>query len=203
MPRSELVCDGPVLDPLPAPDFCISASGLARTALRHPRYQRLGIGYRQQASLCSTFSLAHGSKMFGSLDISIFTHAYAASADTPGTYPFVDSQAGKPCYQICHGRSLTTTRIVVMMFFSQKNNALLSKERNSVTSNLATRDICSTICIVASSYCGLHKPSDTYNAGNSYRSDSPTQVVFHFLSHPLSAVLLYRATSWCTFFGIS
>lgn len=85
-------------------------------------------------------------------------------------------------------------------FFFHKIKALLSKERNSVTSNLATRDIYSTICIVASSYCGLHKPSDTYNAGNSYRSDSPTQVVFHFLSHPLSAVLLYRATSWCTFF---
>lgn len=54
MPRSELVCDGPVLDPLPAPDFCISASGLARTASRHPRYQRLGIGYRQH--LCALHS---------------------------------------------------------------------------------------------------------------------------------------------------
>lgn len=114
------VCDGPVLDPLPAPDFCISASGLARTASRHPRYQRLGIGYRQH--LCALHSAwrMEAKCLARWIYQSSRTPTYAASADTPGTYPFVDSQAGKPCYQICHGRSLTTTRIVVMMFFSQK-----------------------------------------------------------------------------------
>lgn len=61
----------------------------------------------------------------------------------------MDSQAGKPCYQICHGRSLTTTRIVVMIFCARKNKGLLSKECNSVTSNLATRDIYSTIAVLS------------------------------------------------------
>lgn len=85
-------------------------------------------------------------------------------------------------------------------FFSQK--IMLSKECNSVTSNLTTRDILLHYsCIVAGSYCGLHKPYDMY-AGSSYRLDSPTSIVF-FPSHTLSAILLvYRATSWCTF-GIS
>lgn len=100
MPRSELVCDDPALDPLPAPDFCISASGLARTA---SRYQRLGVGYRQHLwPLHSAWRM--GAKLLARW-ISIFAHTYAASADTPGTYPFMDSQAGKPCYQICHGHS--------------------------------------------------------------------------------------------------
>lgn len=59
---------------------------------------------------------------------------YAASADTPGTYPFVDSQAGKPDYQICHGRSLTTTSIVVMMFFFffTKNNAFKGMQQRYI-----------------------------------------------------------------------
>lgn len=127
MPRSELVCDGPALDPLPAPDFCISASGLARTASRHLRYRRLGIGYRQH--LCALHSAWRMEAKCLARWISVFAHTYAASADTPGgTYPFVDSQAGKPCYQICHGRSLTTTRIVVMMFFFPFN---VSLQRNA------------------------------------------------------------------------
>lgn len=84
MPRSELVCDGPALDPLPAPDFCISASGLARSASRHPRHQRLGIGYRQH--LCARHSAWRLEAKCLARWKSVSTHTYAASADTPGIH---------------------------------------------------------------------------------------------------------------------
>lgn len=61
-------------------------------------------------------------------------------------------------------------------------------------------------CIVASSYCGLHQPYDTYNADKVYRLDSPTRVVFRFFSsRTLSAILLqYIALPrGASFFGIS
>ncbi|PTB35989.1 hypothetical protein M441DRAFT_51663 [Trichoderma asperellum CBS 433.97] len=45
IPYSVLVYDSPAMDPLPAPDFYVPASGLARTASHHPRYQHRWIGY--------------------------------------------------------------------------------------------------------------------------------------------------------------